>query len=201
METVNRVLNFVFDLLLLEFLGLPPFWGLASLSALFAVGALLVFKRLSNQKGIRAAKDKVMAYLLQVILFQDDVRTVLRAQGKVLRYNFVYLGHNLVPMVFLVLPFILVVMNLDPRFRFDPVRTGEPTYVSVTLREGTKLTLLERANLAFVRASYQTAFVHIGLLGLLIVLKESWTARKRLELAARTRDLGKLLETARGAAR
>jgi len=143
METVNRILNFVFDLLLLEFLGLPPFWELAVLSVLFALGALLVFKRLSNQKGIRAAKDKVMAYLLQVILYQDDVRTVLRAQGKVLRYNFVYLGHNLVPMVFLILPFILVVMNLDPRFRFDPAKAGDPTYLTVTLREGVDVAALD----------------------------------------------------------
>jgi hypothetical protein len=145
MATVNKALNFVFDVLLLDFLGLGPFWQLAVISILFAVGALLVFKKLSNQKGIRAAKDKVTAHLLQVILFQDDVRTVLRAQGKILRYNFVYLGHNMVPMVFLVLPFILVVMNLDPRFRFDPARAGEPTYVTVTMREGVDLEGLEFA--------------------------------------------------------
>ncbi len=136
MQAINGALNFVFDLLLLAFLGLPPLVELSVISVIFAVIALLVFKKISNQKGIRAAKDKIIAHLLEVLLYQENMRVVLLAQVKILRYNLAYLGHNSVPMMVLVLPFVFVVMNLDPRYRYDPVEPGETATITATLREG-----------------------------------------------------------------
>jgi len=143
METINRLLNLLFDVLLLDFLGMPRFWELAVISVLFAVGALWVFKHLSNQQGIRAAKDKIVGHLLEILLYKDDVRVVFRAQGKVLAYNMRYLGHNLPPVIVLLVPFVFVVMNLDPRYRFDPVDPGEEAIVTAAFREGVSLDDLE----------------------------------------------------------
>jgi hypothetical protein len=135
MASVNSALNLVFDILLLEFLGLPPFWEVAVISVLFGLGALYVFKKISNQKGIRAAKDKVVAYLLQVILFKDEPRVVLRAQGRILRYNLAYVGHNLVPMLVLVVPFVVVATNLEPRYHFSPAKVGQSIRLTLELRD------------------------------------------------------------------
>lgn len=135
MQTINGALNFLFDILLLEFLGLPKFWELAGISMLFGFIALIVFKKISNQEKIRAAKDKIMGHLLEVILYKDDVRVVAKAQVQVMRHNLAYLGHNSIPMVVLIIPFIFVVMNLDPRYRFSPFEPGEEAIITATLRD------------------------------------------------------------------
>lgn len=135
MQAINGAFNFLFDILLLEFLGLPKFWGLAFLSILFGLVALIVFKKISNQKAIRAAKDRIMGHLMEIILYKDDVRVVATAQLKVMRYNLAYLGHNSVPMIALVIPFVFVVMNLDPRLRYSPIDPGREAIVTATLRE------------------------------------------------------------------
>lgn len=135
MQAINGAFNFVFDILLLEFLGLPKFWGLAFLSILFGLVALLAFKKISNQKAIRAAKDRIWGHLMEIILYKDDVRVVATAQFKVMRYNLAYLGHNSIPMIALVIPFVFVVMNLDPRLRYSPIDPGQEAIVTATLRE------------------------------------------------------------------
>lgn len=71
----------------------------------------------------------------------------------------------------------------------------------LAMLNGTDLTPVERANLALVKDYYRTTFTFIVFLSILIVLKELWTARKRLEVVARMRDLGELLQATREAAK
>ena len=139
MQAINGALNVLLDLLMLEFLGVPKFWGLVFVSILFGLVALLAFKKISNQTAIRAAKDKIMAHLLEIILYKDDVRVVAGAQLKVMRFNLAYLGHNSVPMIVLVIPFLLVGTNLEPRFSFAPIEPGHDAVVTATLQEGVSL--------------------------------------------------------------
>lgn len=90
-------------------------------SGVFGVLALLIFKRISWQKGIAASKDKIKAHMIEIRLYQDDLRVASKAILKVLGRNVAYLALNLLPFVPLSLPFAFVVAQCVVRYGFAPV--------------------------------------------------------------------------------
>ncbi len=138
MATVNSIVTALFNL------GLDPLvshaWvGLALVSALTGLVLLVIFRYTSNQRGIRTAKDRILAHLLEVVLYRDQMRVVVRAQSRLVIDNLRYLGHALVPLAFMILPVGLMLVQLDLRYGRRPLRVGETAVVSVKLRPGTDL--------------------------------------------------------------
>lgn len=121
MNALNHGLTAVFDVLLwpLDKLGKAPALILAS--GVFGVFALVLFKHLSWQKGIKAAKDKVKAHLIEIRIYKDDPLIVARATGRVLGRNLQYLALNMVPFVPLAIPFAFVLAQFVVRNAFAPV--------------------------------------------------------------------------------
>jgi hypothetical protein len=143
MNALNHAVTSAFDALLapLEALGRPL--ALILVSGIFGVLALLAFRQISWQKGIKAAKDKIKAHLIEIRIYQDDLGIVTRAIGKVLLRNLQYLGLNLVPFVPLALPFAFVLAQLVVRYGFAPVPlsegavgAGRGTLIEVSLAPG-----------------------------------------------------------------
>ena len=59
MNAINRASTKFFDVLLTPFEALGVEWTLILVSGIFGVLALFIFKHISSQKGIAAAKDKI----------------------------------------------------------------------------------------------------------------------------------------------
>lgn len=120
MNSLNHVLSRIFDLLLspLESIGRP--FALVAASAVFGVIALVLFKHLSAQKRIKAAKDRIKGHLIEIRIYQDDLAIVGRAIGKVLLRNLQYLALNLGPFVPLSIPFVFVLAQLVVRYGYAP---------------------------------------------------------------------------------
>ncbi len=136
MSIVNAVLRGIFDVVLLPFRGLPPLIGVAALSALLGVGMLLVFKATSNQKKIDQVKSRIHAGIFEIRLFNDDLRAIFRAQGEVLRHNMRYLGLSLVPMLWMILPIVLIIAQVQFHWGYDGLPVGESTLLRVELKDG-----------------------------------------------------------------
>ncbi|NKB89729.1 MAG: hypothetical protein GKS06_16050 [Acidobacteria bacterium] len=136
MSLLNSVLGGVFDILLLPFRSLPPMIGLVVISALCSVGMLLGYKATSNQPAIEAVKRKIAAGLFEIRLYNDDIVAILKAQGAILRDNLRYLGLNMVPMVFMMVPFVLVIAQLQFHYGYEGLEANEPVLLQVTLQEG-----------------------------------------------------------------
>lgn len=121
MNALNHAVNALFDVLLWPFdqLGRPAALVLAS--GVFGVLALLAFKHVSPQRAIKAAKDRIKARLIEIRIYQDDLRLVGRAILGVLGRNLQYLGLNLLPFVPLAIPFVFVLAQFVVRYGFDPV--------------------------------------------------------------------------------
>jgi hypothetical protein len=83
--TVNTVLNAPFDALFWLVHGLPAEWQVVLLAVPGALFALSIYKLVSNQEAIRDAKDKIVAYLLELRLFRDDLRVLLRQHRPISR--------------------------------------------------------------------------------------------------------------------
>ncbi|MGH9319819.1 MAG: hypothetical protein ACRD21_12760 [Vicinamibacteria bacterium] len=133
MSFVNAVLRVVVDALLYPFRGMPPIVGLAIVSLATSIGLLLVFKKTSNQKALEAVKRRIHANLFEIRLFNDDLRTILRAQLEILRHNLTYLRHSTVPMLWTLPPLVLLIAQLQFHYGYESLAVGRPALVKVTM--------------------------------------------------------------------
>jgi hypothetical protein len=141
----NAITTRGFDLLLWPFAGHP--WAEVVVVSLLTAGVLLLaFRFASNQRAIRAAKDRLVSHLLEVFLYRNEVRVVLRAQGRLLRDSLAYLGQTLVPLPLLLPAMLLLFVQTDLRHGHRPLRVGERTLLAVKLH--TDASLLDRVSIA-----------------------------------------------------
>ena len=136
MEPVNAVLRVVVSALLFPLRGLHPLVGLTVVSLAVGIAMLLVFKATSNQAGIAAVKRKIHACLFEIRLFNDDLRAILRAQGELLRHNLTYLKFSLVPLLWMIVPFVLLIAQLQFHYGYRPLAPESAALVEVVLAEG-----------------------------------------------------------------
>jgi hypothetical protein len=129
--TVSTVLNAPFDALFWLVHWLPAQWQVVVLALPGALFALAIYKVVSNQEAIRDAKNKIVAHLLELRLFRDDLRVLLRAEGRVFASIGRYLGHSLLPMVVMLPVFLLLLIQIESRFAFRGLAPDEQALVTV----------------------------------------------------------------------
>ena len=133
MSLLNAALRAVFDLALRPFAGLPPIVPVTIVALVSGIFALLVYRWTSNQEAIAAVKRRLFGHLLEVRLFNDDLRAVLAAQLRLLRENLTYLRLNLVPLLWMIVPFMLLIAQLQFHYGYDGFEVGERTLLVVDL--------------------------------------------------------------------
>lgn len=134
MDLLNWVLGRSVDVLLLPFRTLPPIVGLTVVSALTAVGMLMVFKSTSDQRRIADTKRSIVAAMFEIRLFNDDPRAILRAQLEILRHNLTYLRLSLIPMAWMAVPLLLLVVQLEFHYGYGGVDPGQAVLVKAELK-------------------------------------------------------------------
>ena len=133
MQTFNAISSAVFQIILAP-LGFGFVWfDLLVWPVLAGVGALWVYKLVSNQAGIKAAKNRIMVNLLEVVLYREDVVGVLRSTIKALGNNLVYLAHNLLPMVVMIGPMVVLMVQLVAHYAYAPLPEGAVELFEVKL--------------------------------------------------------------------
>ena len=121
MNGLNSLANSVFDLLLSPLDAVGAWLSLTLVSGIFGVLALVVFKHISWQAGIKSTKGKIKGHMIEIRIYQDDLGLVSRAIGKVLVRNLQYVILNFGPFLPLMLPFGMVAAQLVVRYGFEPV--------------------------------------------------------------------------------
>ena len=137
MAVLNATLTVVTDLLLAPLSGWPPAVGLALVSLLTAAAMLVVFKRTSDQARLAAVKRAIHAGLFEIRLYNDDLRAIVRAQLEILRHNATYLRLSLMPMLWVIVPLVLVIAQLQFYYGYAELRPGDPVLLKMKLRPGT----------------------------------------------------------------
>lgn len=133
MQAVNKAITAAFDVVFLPFRDLSPIWGLLAVSVLTGIVMVVIFKYTSNQSAIRRTKDKISAYFLEVRLFKDDLGLMLDAQKRILRTNLTYMKYSVVPMLVMIVPVVLILVQLGIRYTARPLRPGETALVKLKL--------------------------------------------------------------------
>ncbi|MDP6954480.1 MAG: hypothetical protein QF599_00790, partial [Planctomycetota bacterium] len=108
MGAINSGTTALFDVLLTPFDAMGQEWSLLLVSGVFGILALIAFKHISYQKGIKSAKDRIKGHLIEIRIYQDDLAVVGKSIGKILLRNGQYVGLNFGPFIPLMIPFVLV---------------------------------------------------------------------------------------------
>lgn len=131
---MNGALVAAFDVVLGPMMGLPPLVSLLLVSIVTAAAMLLVVARTSDQKAMADTKRGIHAALFEIRLFGDDPPTMLRSFGDVLIQNARYLRLSLVPLLWMALPLVLVIAQLQAFYGYAGLTPGEPALVTVQLK-------------------------------------------------------------------
>ena len=134
MGAVNRALSGLFDLLLSPFEGLSVWASLLPLSVLFTVFALYVFKWTSNQAALDRVKRRIHAGIFEIRLWNDDLRSIARSQIEIVGQVGKQLALTLVPLLWMLIPFAIVIPQIQFRYGYAGLEPGVSTLLEVTMR-------------------------------------------------------------------
>ena len=97
------------------------------------VGLVMVvlFGYTSDQKAIKVAKDQLKAHLLAVRLFRDQLPVVAGSYAKILRGTGRYLRLAFMPLLYVIIPITLLIVQLDRCLGSTALQTGAPFLVTV----------------------------------------------------------------------
>jgi hypothetical protein len=133
MWIINSIFGTIIDLALFPFREMSPMVGLTCFSLATGVGMIYVFKWTSDQEGLEDVKRKIHAGIFEIRLFSDDIRAIFTAQRDIFRYNFVYLRLALTPLLWMIIPFVLMVAQLQLHYGYKGLMVGEPVIVKVVM--------------------------------------------------------------------
>ena len=135
MWLVNRPLGWVFDLIVLPFRGMPPIVGLTVISLLVSVGILIGFRAVSDQDALDAVKRRIYGGVYEIRLYKDDLLTIFAAQVGVLRETMTYFRLSMVPMLWMMVPIVIIVSQLQSQYGYESLEPGQTALVKVELTE------------------------------------------------------------------
>lgn len=136
MAILDTIFGGLVGLAVLPFRAMDPWLAMASVSLVTGLLMLAVFRWTSNQAGIRRAKDAIKAHLLELRLYKDSLGQQLRSQGGILAANGRYLLHAVRPMLVMIIPVLLILVQVNLWFGARPLAPGETALVKVKLAPG-----------------------------------------------------------------
>jgi hypothetical protein len=106
------------------------------ISAVIGLAMVVVFRYTSNQRAIHVAKNQLKAHLLAVRLFQDQLPVVLSSYGRIVRGTGRYLRLAFMPLLIVIVPLTLLMVQIDRYLGYKPLEAGEPFLVSAKTASG-----------------------------------------------------------------
>jgi uncharacterized membrane protein (DUF106 family) len=99
------------------------------------VGLLMVvlFGYTSDQKAIGIAKDQLKAHLLAVRLYRDQIPVVMGSYGKILRGTGRYLKLAFKPLLYVIIPITLLMVQIDRYLGSSPITVSAPFLLTAHL--------------------------------------------------------------------
>jgi len=122
------------------FLGVNiPALIVVGISLVIGLLMVVVFRYTSDQKAIHIAKDHLKAHLLALRLFQDQIPVVLRSYGRILLATGRYLRLAFMPLLFVIVPLTLLIVQIDRYLGLTPVEQGHAFLITARVAEASTL--------------------------------------------------------------
>jgi uncharacterized membrane protein (DUF106 family) len=122
-----------------------PSWLMSPLAIVImlsvVVGLLMIvlFGYTSDQKAIGIAKDQLKAHLLAVRLYRDQLQVVMGSYGKILRGTGRYLKLAFKPLLYVIIPITLLIVQLDRYLGLTAIHTNTPFLLSARVNNSEAL--------------------------------------------------------------
>lgn len=132
---LNQIVGIITRIILLPFAKMSPWLGMIVISLLTALLLLFIYKKTSNQAGIKEVKTRIKAYFLEMRLFQNDFRTLLTTQKELLLFNIRYLAYNFKPLLIMIIPLFLLLAQMNLWFGYRHPAPDETLLLKVRFIE------------------------------------------------------------------
>jgi hypothetical protein len=177
-----------------------PLLLVLALSIIIGLLMVTMFRYTSNQKAIRITKDHLKAHLLAVRLFQDQIQVVLVSYWRMVRSTGSYLRLAFMPLLYVSVPLILLMVQVDRYLGFTPIEVGQPFLVKAQVAEGS---VLDQVSLQLPPGLSLTApAVHVPARNEIIWRVVAETAGRRvLDVETGNQSLSKSVEVCSGVER
>src|ERR1035437_2291213 len=126
----------VFQLFLLT----SPLAIVVVLSLVVGLAMVVLFGYTSDQKAIGIAKDQLKAHLLAVRLYRDQIPVVMDSYGKILRGTGRYLKLAFKPLLYVIVPITLLMVQVDRYLGSTPIPTDAPFLLTARFAGSDELT-------------------------------------------------------------
>jgi uncharacterized membrane protein (DUF106 family) len=108
-----------------------PIFIVVILSVVVGLAMVVLFGYTSDQKAIARAKDELKAHLLAVRLYRDQLHVVMGSYGKVLRGTGRYLKLAFKPLLYVIIPITILIVQLDRILGLSAIQTKTPFLLTV----------------------------------------------------------------------
>jgi hypothetical protein len=115
------------------FLSTSPLAIVVGVSLVVGLVMVVLFGYTSDQKAIKVAKDQLKAHLLAVRLFRDQLPVVAGSYAKILRGTGRYLRLAFMPLLYVIIPITLLIVQLDRYLGATAIQMGAPFLVTVRM--------------------------------------------------------------------
>ncbi len=132
---ISQFFRAIAALLIWPVRGLSPNLALAWVALLLTVPILLVYKYVSNQVRMKRVKHKLMGRLLEIQLYRDTPIFIFRTLGALIVEVFIYLGLSLKPLLVVIVPLSLLLVQLAGWYEWRPLKQNEKTLVKLQLAD------------------------------------------------------------------
>lgn len=132
-------LNYIFNLLFTPFRETDPVWPILILSLIAGILIMSVFKITLNSNKVKRAKNRLIAHLLEIPLYKDNIRILLSAQKNMLFYNLKYLLSILKPVIIVIIPMSICIFQISKWFSYEPLNAGDNAILTIKLDDNNAL--------------------------------------------------------------
>jgi len=139
MYFINSFLNLAFEIIWYPFKNTPSFLGITVISLLVGVFASLVYRFTANQAAIKKINNRIKAHIFELRLFDFDPALILKSLGGIFKNFFIYLFYSIKPIIFLIIPVIIILIQLHYLYDFSPLNPGDNTVVTISFKENTDI--------------------------------------------------------------
>ena len=143
LEKLNSIFVNIFNFILIPVSNFSDEVKILYISILSGIIFLLIYGKVSNQKGIKETKRKIMAKVIEVALFRHSIKVCLNAQGALFKQGFKYLSFALIPLLILMVPCILIMAQINFHFQNRGLLEKEDAIIELSLDDPDDLTEYE----------------------------------------------------------
>ncbi len=135
----NQIFGGILHVFCLPMRYLDPIVSLTVISAVAGLVMVWVYGKVSDQSAIKSVRTCIDANFLAIRLFNENLVTIFRSLGSILRHTLVYMQYSIRPILILSLPVACVIVQLNHRYDARPLRVGEKAIVKLTFADPSPL--------------------------------------------------------------